>query len=75
MSFKNESANQPQNQQSRATNSGHAVELSGPKGGDPGTAGPGPTAVRSNKRENRIGHLDPSAPENANTTPGSGGEK
>ncbi len=43
---------------------------SGPKGDNPGTAGPGPTAVRSNTPENALGHLNPS-PEDGNTTPGS----
>jgi hypothetical protein len=53
----------------------HAVEPSGPKGDDPSTAGPGPTKVKSSTPENRLGHIDPSAPENANTTPGTTGEK
>jgi hypothetical protein len=52
-----------------------AVEPSGPKGDNPSTAGPGPTAVRSNTPENRLGHINPSAPEDANITPGSAGEK
>lgn len=53
----------------------HAVEPSGPKGDDPSTAGPGPTNVKSNTPENNQGHINPSAPEDANTTPGSTGKK
>jgi hypothetical protein len=49
----------------------HAVEPSGPKGDDPSTAGPGPTNVKSNTPENNLGHINPSSPEDANTTPGS----
>jgi hypothetical protein len=52
-----------------------AVEPSGTKGDNPSTAGLGPTAVRSNTPENRLGHINPSAPEDANITPGSAGEK
>jgi hypothetical protein len=52
-----------------------AVQPSGPKGDNPGTAGPGPTGVRSETPENAKGHLNPSAPEDSNTTPGSTGEK
>jgi hypothetical protein len=52
-----------------------AVQPSGPKGDNPGTAGPGQTGVRSKTPENALGHLNPSAPEDANTTPGSTGEK
>jgi hypothetical protein len=48
---------------------------SGPKGDNLSTAGPGQTVVRSNTPENRLGHLNPSAPEDANTTPGTAGEK
>jgi hypothetical protein len=40
-----------------------AVTPSGPKGDNPGTAGPGKTA------ENAEGHINPS-PEDANITPG-----
>jgi hypothetical protein len=57
------------------TASGKAVEPSGPKGDDPSTAGPGATKVKSKTPENSKGHLNPSAPEDANTTPGSAGEK
>ncbi len=50
-------------------------EPSGYRGGNPGTAGPGPTHVESDTPENRLGHLNPSAPEDSNTTPGTTGEK
>jgi hypothetical protein len=67
---KNETAYRPP-----ATDSRHAVEPSGPKGDNPATAGPGPTKVQSNTPENRLGHINPSAPEDANTTPATTGEK
>ena len=51
------------------------VEPSGYKGGNPATAGPGQTSVRSDTPENRLGHINPSAPEDSNTTPGTGAEK
>jgi hypothetical protein len=73
------STNDQQSNQSRyhtpPTNSKHAVEPSGPKGDNPSTAGPGPTEVNSNTPENSQGHINPSAPEDANTTPGTAGEK
>lgn len=47
------------------------AEPSGYNGGNPSTAGPGQTAVRSGTPENKLGHLNPSAPEDANITPGS----
>jgi hypothetical protein len=53
----------------------YAVEPSGPKGDNPGTAGPGATKVKSNTPENNLGHINPSAPEDANTTPGTTGKK
>ena len=53
----------------------HATEASGYKGDNPGTAGPGPTAVKSNTPENKEGRLNPSAPEDSNTTPGTTGAK
>jgi hypothetical protein len=56
-------------------NSGHAVQPSGPKGDNPATAGPGPTKVQSNTPENRLGRINPSAPEDSNTTPGTTNEK
>ncbi len=52
-----------------------AVTPSGPKGENPATAGPGKTDVKSNTPENAPGHLNPSAPEDANITPGSASEK
>lgn len=48
-----------------------AVEPSGPRANDPSTAGPGPIGVVSSTPENKTGHLNPSAPEDANTTPNS----
>lgn len=50
-------------------------EPSGYNGGNPSTAGPGQTAVRSETPENKAGHINPSAPEDSNTTPGSGASK
>lgn len=61
-------AGQPTPQQVGATRSGA-------KGEDPGTAGPRKTDVRSQTPENARGHLNPSAPEDANVTPGSAGNK
>ena len=46
-------------------------EPSGPNGENPATAGPGKTAVVSKTTENAKGHINPSAPEDANVTPGS----
>ncbi|WP_263373173.1 hypothetical protein [Granulicella aggregans] len=48
---------------------------SGPKGDNPATAGPGKTDVNSNTTENGTGHINPSAPEDSNITPGSMPEK
>ncbi len=56
-------------------NEAAAAQPSGPKADNPATAGPGPTGVRSETPENAKGHLNPSAPEDANTTPGTTGEK
>ncbi len=50
---------------------GPAAEPSGPKGDNAATAGPGKTEVTSNTPENAQGKINPSAPEDANTTPGS----
>jgi hypothetical protein len=58
-----------------AANSHYAVQPSGPMGDNPATAGPGPTKVHSNTPENRLGHINPSSPEDANTTPGTTNEK
>ena len=55
--------------------SSHAVEPSGPKGDNPATAGPGPYKVQSATPENRLGRINPSAPEDSNTTPGTNLEK
>ena len=52
-----------------------AVQPSGPRGDNPATAGPGQTGVRSKTPENALGHINPSAPEDANTTPGTTGTK
>ncbi len=57
------------------TDSSYAAQPSGPKGDNPSTAGPGPTKVQSTTPENRLGHINPSAPEDSNTTPGTAGEK
>lgn len=43
----------------------------GPPSDNSGTAGPGNTGVRSATPENSTGHIDPSAPGNTGTTPGS----
>jgi hypothetical protein len=70
--------NQQSNQTSYQTPPGdpkHAVEPSGPRGDNPSTAGPGPTTVNSNTPENNQGHINPSAPEDANTTPGTTDKK
>lgn len=61
-------AGQPTSQQAGATPSGVSA-------GNPSTAGPGKTDVKSQTPENANGHLNPSAPEDANVTPGSVGEK
>jgi len=54
---------------------GPGTEPSGPRGDNPGTAGPGHTGVQSKTPENSAGHINPSAPEDANVTPGSVGKK
>jgi hypothetical protein len=55
------------------SNTKHAAEAqpSGPRGDDPSTAGAGPTEVKSKTPENNLGHINPSAPEDVNITPGS----
>ena len=78
MSSRDQQASQPNGQNpapDSAQGSEHAVEPSGPKGDNPATAGPGPTKVRSGTPENRLGRINPSAPEDANTTPGTTREK
>jgi hypothetical protein len=52
-----------------------AVTPSGPKVDNQATEGAGPSRVDPNPPENRGGHLNPSAPEDANTTPGTTGDK
>ena len=47
------------------------AEPSGYRGDNPSTAGPGQTDVNSNTPESKLGHLNPSAPEDSNVTPGS----
>ncbi|MBW8746230.1 MAG: hypothetical protein JF584_01540 [Acidobacteria bacterium] len=47
------------------------VTPSGPKGDNPATAGPGHTEVRSSTPENKAGEIDPAAPGETGTTPGS----
>ena len=51
------------------------AEPSGSRGDNPATAGPGQTAVRSDTPENKEGHINPSAPEDSNVTPGTTGTK
>jgi hypothetical protein len=51
-----------------------AVEPSGPRGDNP-SIGPGQTKVQSNTSENNSGHINPSAPEDVNITPGTAGTK
>jgi hypothetical protein len=69
-------SNRPNTQQADTKNSQQseknaAVTPSGPRGDNPATAGPGNTKVNSGTPENSLGRLNPSAPEDANTTPGS----
>jgi len=47
------------------------VTPSGPKGDNPATAGPGQTKVKSSTPENKAGEIDPAAPGETGTTPGS----
>jgi hypothetical protein len=65
--------NPPQSSAKDSEQSGKnaAVTPSGPRGDNPATAGPGNTNVTSGTPENNLGRLNPSAPEDANTTPGS----
>lgn len=55
----------------RAGKEGGTPQPSGVKGDNPATAGPGPIGVKSQTPENALGHLNPSSPEDSNTTPGS----
>ena len=75
-----EQAKQPDTDREQARNAPagspkQGAEPSGSKGDSPATAGPGPTAVVSNTPENRDGQLNPSAPGDVGTTPGSAGDK
>jgi len=56
-------------------NSRHAVQPSDPKGDHPATAAPNPSGVQSGTPENRLPQINPSAPEDSNTTPGTAGDK
>ncbi len=47
----------------------HAVQPSGYDGGNPATAGPGDTAIQSPTPETKKGEINPSAPNDSNTTP------
>ena len=59
-----------------AISPGHpAATPSGPRGDNPATAGPGHTGLTSATPENKQGHINPSAPNDANITPGSMPEK
>ena len=64
MSTKDQSLN-------RKAEARYAVESSGPKADNPSTTGPGPSKVKSNTPENSLERINPSAPEDANVTPGS----
>jgi hypothetical protein len=55
---------------STSANQGANVEPSGPRGDNPATAGPGPTGIRSATPENSGGKINPGAPGNTGTTPG-----
>lgn len=46
------------------------AEPSGYRGDNPSTAGPGPTGIRSATPENSGGSINPSAPGDTGTTPG-----
>ena len=70
-------AKQPRTEASTAmaTPAEAKAQPSGYRGENPATAGPGNTEVNSQTPENRLGHLNPSAPEDTNVTPGSTSEK
>lgn len=59
---------QPRQRQPGATPSGLTAE-------NPGTTGAGKVDVRSKTPENAAGRMNPSSPEDANITPGSGAVK
>ncbi|HEY4358912.1 MAG TPA: hypothetical protein VGN16_24410 [Acidobacteriaceae bacterium] len=46
------------------------AQNSGPRGDNPATAGPGGTKVNSSTAENAEGEINPSAPGETGTTPG-----
>jgi hypothetical protein len=50
------------------------AQPSGVEGGNPATAGKGETRVRSETPENATGRLNPSAPGETGTTPGTNGK-
>jgi hypothetical protein len=77
MTSQDDTAQSQAAQQSPGQPSPHqaGVTPSGNEGDNPATAGPGKTEVDSKTPENARGHLNPSAPEEANITPGSAGEK
>jgi hypothetical protein len=66
---------QPDTKDTAQSETNASATPSGPRGDNPGTAGPGNTKVNSSTPENNRGHLNPSAPEDANTTPGTTGKK
>jgi hypothetical protein len=49
------------------------AQPSGPRGDNPATAGPGETKVRSSTAENADRQINPSAPAETGTTPGTNG--
>lgn len=50
------------------------AQPSGPRGDNPATAGPGGTEVNSSTSENAEGEINPSAPGETGTTPGTNGK-
>jgi hypothetical protein len=59
----------PKNGASAQQDHASKAEPSGPRGDNPGTAGPGPTGIRSATPENSGGKINPSAPGDTGTTP------
>ena len=66
-----ENEQQPQTASVQDAKKSARVEPSGYRGDNPGTAGPGNTGIRSSTPENSTGHINPSAPGDTGTTPGS----
>jgi hypothetical protein len=64
-----ENLTMPDRLEDNANNASHA-EPSGPRGDNPATAGPGNTGIRSATPENSGGKINPSAPGDTGTTPG-----